>query len=167
MPSTYLIILSLLLIGICTIITTELARIFDREKSLCNLKKKLVHQNLNHNEILFLTNIYASKKLWFLCIKELENKLILSSENSAEYDYRIGSCYFNMRLYYIAKHYYLKTITITPSCTLALNKLAKIYEIHNEYDKAEIIHKRVSTDKIKNQITKEEFKSDNIRDSRI
>lgn len=55
-----------------------------------------------------------------------------------------------MELYYIAKHYYLKTIKIIPSCTAALNKLAKIYEIYNEHDKAENIYKRVFTDKIKN-----------------
>ena len=72
-----------------------------------------------------------------------------------------------MELYYIAKHYYLKTIKIIPSCNLALNKLAKIYKFYNEHDKAENIHKRVSTDKIKNKIQKEEFKSNNIRDSRI
>lgn len=101
-------------------------------KIITQLKKKLAYQNLNHNETLFLANIYTLKKLWFLCIKELETKLILSSENSAEYDYCIGSCYFNMELYYVAQYYYLKTIRIVPSYTLALNKLAKIYEIYNE-----------------------------------
>lgn len=72
-----------------------------------------------------------------------------------------------MELYYIAKHYYLKTINIIPSYILALNKLAKIHEIHNEYDRAKDIQKRISTDKIKNKIEREEFKSDNNRDSRI
>lgn len=131
-PSIYCIILLILLFPLFIIITLQLIQIVNLENQFNRLNQKNFTGNLSIDDAFILAKIYIKKKLWLSSIKILESKCLEDLDSKSKYFNVVGFSYYNMKQYDLAKSYYLKALSLKKDYLIALQNLAKIYELTNE-----------------------------------
>lgn len=81
------------------------------------------------DELLSLLSILVKKKLWLDSIKLIESRLIINDVYMYQYLNALGFTYYNMQKYDLAKFYYIEALKIKQDYILALQNLAKVYEV--------------------------------------
>lgn len=135
-PSVYCIILFIFLFPLFVVITLQLVYIVNIESQFNKLSQKDLAGDLNNNDTLMLAQIYVKKKLWFSSIKILELRSIENLNSKSRYFNIIGFSYYSMKQYNLAKVYYLKALDLRKDYLVALQNLAKIYELTKEFSLA-------------------------------
>lgn len=81
------------------------------------------------DQLLDFLSILVRKKLWFDAIKIMETNYAFEGLSSHQYLNALGFIYYNMRQYELAKFYYIEALKIQENYVVALQNLARVYEI--------------------------------------
>nr|YP_009500348.1 hypothetical protein [Gracilariopsis heteroclada]AXE43510.1 hypothetical protein [Gracilariopsis heteroclada] len=127
----YLILVISLLLLICYFITNSLYMLYSQAYILQKLFKLNNKYKLPKDDILNLAKVYIKRKQWLYCTTMLEFYIdqTQSNQHIAEYYNYLGLCYQYIKLYEIAKSYYLKAYNKEPSIKYIIKNLANIYKI--------------------------------------
>lgn len=133
---------------VCYLITNSLVSIYTQIRVINNIEPIKDKISLGNDYILYITRLYMKRKKWLYCITMLEfyiNQIkIHETEITGEYYNCIGSCYQAIKMYKIAKKYYLKAYKRTPSRQHILKNLANIYNTVGDIKNAKKIYQRLT-----------------------
>nr|WCH55261.1 hypothetical protein [Hypnea brasiliensis] len=137
MIKIYLTSVILILSAACLITTSE------NYKNYKNYK--LTNSTIKHNdkELLELLQAYIKEKNWLACIIKVEQKITKEKNLAAEYYNIIGYCYYSLKIYYLATHYYQKALEQEPNNIITLLSLGKTYKLIKKYKKAYNIYNQI------------------------
>ncbi len=88
-------------------------------------------------------NTLARKKLWFESIKWIESRSNLQISKMHQYFNALGFVYYNMQRYDLAKLYYIEALEFKKDYIVALQNLAKLYEVLDDGKSAMSAYKRI------------------------
>nr|UAD87131.1 hypothetical protein [Gracilaria pacifica] len=139
MFEVYLILVTCFLLPICYLITNSLISIYDEVKTLMNIRKKST-MYINNKNVLYIAKIYIHRKQWLDCITMIEFYMIQIVINETttivQYYNYIALCYQSIKIYTIAKKYYLKAYQQEPLNKDILKNLANIYKLSGDIESA-------------------------------
>lgn len=135
-PGIYCMILFIFLFPLFIVITLQLVYIISIENQFNKLSHKNLTGGLDGDDIFVLAQICTKKKLWFSSIKILESKSMGNLNFNSQYFNMIGFSYYSMKQYSLAKAYYLKALDLREDYLIALQNLAKIYELTKQFSLA-------------------------------
>nr|YP_009589075.1 conserved hypothetical plastid protein [Corallina ferreyrae]QBL75591.1 conserved hypothetical plastid protein [Corallina ferreyrae] len=107
------------------------------------------------------------KRLWFQSLKLLESVKEVDLEYRHQYFNTVGFIYYNMKDYDLAKKYYIEAISIKNNYLVALQNLAKVYELQNNYVSAIESYNSILSYEPDNRIANLKVTRLKNRDSRI
>nr|YP_009237894.1 photosystem I assembly protein Ycf37 [Gracilariopsis lemaneiformis]YP_009294705.1 hypothetical protein Gch_106 [Gracilariopsis chorda]AJO68351.1 hypothetical protein [Gracilariopsis lemaneiformis]AML79950.1 photosystem I assembly protein Ycf37 [Gracilariopsis lemaneiformis]AOM66965.1 hypothetical protein Gch_106 [Gracilariopsis chorda]UAD88773.1 hypothetical protein [Gracilariopsis chorda] len=134
----YLILVISLLIPISYSITNSLRTLYKQAYILQEIFKLNNKHKLPKDYISNLVKVYIKRKKWLDCTTMLEFHINQkqNSQSIAEYYNYLGLCYQYVKLYEIAKSYYLQAYTKEPSINYIIKNLANIYQICGDKENA-------------------------------
>lgn len=129
--------------------------------------KRMKLCDLTDIQILSFVRILVKKRLWFVAIKLLESRSRINTEHLHRYFNATGFLYHSMYQYDLARVYYIKAVRIKSSYTIALQNLARVYEIQKKYNLAASTYNTVLNYDSSNKTARFGVSRMNNRDSRI
>lgn len=165
--SVYFVVLLVFLFPVFLIITLQLIQILVIESQFNRLVQKDLAKDLNTDDAFNLAKIYARKKMWLLSIKTLESRYEIETDVKSEYFNAIGFSYYSIKQYDLAKVYYLKALGCKENYLIALQNLAKVYELTNDFSLAFKTYKSISFYDPGNSLASKRIEKMKSRDSRI
>lgn len=162
----YFSILLIILIFLSLIITYQIVKLIFLEVNYLSFKyEKYVY--LTEDQIFEFAHFLIKKKMWFKAVKLLESGSLKKIEENAKYCNVVGFLYYNMKIYNLAKKYYIKALNINPSYIIALSNLARIYNLQNKKDLALNTYKDILIYDPDNEMARVNIAKLINRDSRI
>nr|AYR05968.1 hypothetical protein [Lithothamnion sp.] len=135
-PRIYCTILLIFLFPLFMLITFQLVQIINIEAQFNKLSQKDLAGDLDNDDAFVLAQVYVKKKLWLSSIRLLESKSIENLDSRSKYFNMVGFSYYSMKQYKLAKVYYLRALKLRKDYLIALQNLAKIYELTKEFSLA-------------------------------
>lgn len=118
------------------------------------------NKTLYPSDYLFdLVTVLLKKRLWFDAIKLLESAQNLSELEKPQYFNALGFVYYSVHKYNIAKFYYLKALKLKKNYIVALQNLAKLYDIAKNYEMAASTYQTVLTYDPLNKVAKKSLRA--------
>lgn len=175
LPTTYLLILSIVLATVTGVLIGQVIKKREVEKNLSELQEKIRNNSITAMEYYNLGVIYLSKKLFDQAILQFRLALKdwdLSDLTGLAILYNtIGFTYFETKQYDLSIYYYTQAIKYSPTYVVALNNLAYAYEKKRMIKNALEVYRQVLSYENDNKIAMEKVdklsKSGIIRDDRI
>ncbi len=132
LPSTYLLILVLLLAIAGAVVLRQILRTRTTEKQLSKLQSKLAQEKGTAQEYYELGSIYLKKQLFNQAAiyfkKALKSKALEEGEESALIYNALGYAYFAQEQYDLAIRQYKEALKAIPDYVVAFNNLGHAYE---------------------------------------
>nr|YP_009510572.1 hypothetical protein [Gracilaria ferox]AXI96245.1 hypothetical protein [Gracilaria ferox] len=144
----YLILATCFLLPICFLITRNIIYIYQQLQSLNDVEKTKDIINIENKHIVYIAKIYINRKKWLDCITLLESymKKIKINEQTIliQYYNYIGLCYQSIKMYKIAKKYYLQAYNKAPCIKQTLKNLANMYKLSGDTKNASKIYNELT-----------------------
>ena len=166
LSNIYLFILFLFLFFLSFVITLQIVQLAFLQSNYYKLKK-LSFISMSDKQRLILVEVLIKKKLWLIALKVLESNYVVGETNNYSYFNTLGFVYYCMNRYDLAEKYYLQAINIKDDYIVALQNLAKLYEVQSNYNLVVKTCKKILSNDSNNTFASIALKKFSNRDSRI
>nr|YP_009541955.1 hypothetical protein [Neogoniolithon spectabile]AYR06164.1 hypothetical protein [Neogoniolithon spectabile] len=159
MPNIYLLVLFVILFPLAFLVTWQILNMVYIEYIYLSLQKKYIADSLSSIEYLNFIKVLVIKKLWFDAIRFLELRPYMNKECLSRCLNTLGFIYESITEYGLAEQYYFEAVNSKSCYLVAMQNLAKIYDLKKKNHLAIAIYKYILRCDPKNVIAKRRISS--------